>query len=830
MKSSLASDFAQQVFTPLLPSSKGGGTAQTFLVVPGNGGPRWLLPASQPNLGLVLAAWSPHRWDSRVKWCVLRTADRMGCLSLIPGMTTSTVVGLDRIDWKALGWNSDTLPVAAVYLGTPGPSRKAVIHLLDHASGACQMIVKVPINTAARAAIVRETDVLVNLAETRFPLAPRLLSVDRERGISAQTVLPGVAGSRRLLPEYLQLLRSLRLHGEMTSIAEDCAPLQQQLRCSVGSDSDLAAMIATLSQLCDTDPLPAFWVHGDFAPWNLKHLSDGSAALLDWEDARRGGLPLQDAFHFLHIQDYLFGKRPTSHAQDLTTFARDLDLTHIECHKLEIAYLARSCMQRLTQRQPEHSAFLLDTLRVVSRKGERATAPSTIRSRPLSPRLKKAPRLDPLRMRSDLFSAVIAEFNQAELPYCILSGYEEYPDRIPSDVDLMVLPEDMPRVSTLLAQAADRCGARILQAIQHESSALYFVLAKDDGCHLGFLNPDCCSDYRIRGRLWLRPDAILAARRSFKNFYVPSVPDEFIYYLIKKVLKQSMNAGQIRRLHRLYQCAPHDCADRLQRFWPAHTADSLKQAVVNEDLLWFASNRELLRSELEASPPVEPALDGCISRLRSIATSMRRILQPTGMCVIVAGEDGTHVQNIATALQRSLEPAFRWTTVLPFAPEQSYPFPKNNAQDSRFSRYGWVMKLFGLAIKIRVARLRSTLTICAIERGRILPSGRHRRISLCTRSMIRPDIVVVLTSDQPATAKAAPSEDTFLAESFRGCPLIYLNAGLSMRDSVYQASRVILQWLSTRQVRRLNPGKGPSTPSEAPFSQDYHEPQCLEAD
>src|SRR5664280_3121954 len=202
---------------------------------------------------------------------------------------------------------------------------------------------------------------------------------------------------------------------------------------------------------------------------------------------------------------------------------------------------------------------------------------------PSVPELSSSPTSQ--HIRSDLFAAVIAQFNRAELPYCILSGYEEYPDRIPSDVDLMVRPADMPRVSTLLAQAADRCGARVLQAIQHETSACYFVLAKDGGHQVGFLNPDCCSDYRRRGRLWLRADGILAARRAFKNFYVPSVPDEFIYYLIKKVLKQSMDASQLRRLHSLYQRAPHDCSKWLHRFWSAHATDALTQSLVEQDAL-----------------------------------------------------------------------------------------------------------------------------------------------------------------------------------------------------------------------------------------------------
>ena len=226
MKPFLAPDVAQRVFAPLLQAVPSGDTTQQFLVLPGNGSPRWLLPAGRRKLDSVLAGWSPYRLDSRREWLAVRAANRLGCLSFLPGITTSTVAGFDRIDWTSVGWNSDTPPVPVVYLGTPGPSRKAVIHLIDSASGVCQIVVKVPIHNGARAAILREADVLVSLAAERCTFAPPLLSVDRDRGISAQTVVPGAAGSRRLLPEYLQLLRYLRLPDEITSIP-DSVPLPE---------------------------------------------------------------------------------------------------------------------------------------------------------------------------------------------------------------------------------------------------------------------------------------------------------------------------------------------------------------------------------------------------------------------------------------------------------------------------------------------------------------------------------------------------------------------------------------------------------------------------
>ena len=219
----------------------------------------------------------------------------------------------------------------------------------------------------------------------------------------------GPSGSARFSSAYVRILAVASLSEvarQTTSIVEHAATLQDQLLWSAGSDRDLATITAALSQLCDAHPFPAFWVHGDFAPWNIKHRSDGLPALLDWEDARRGGLPLQDAFHFLHIQDYLFGERPTSHAERLNRFASEIGVSAAHCRKLEIAYLAHSYLQRLTQRQTKHSEFLLDTLRVALQDGQHAAEPSYVRRNQFTPPAKLASSPAALHIRSDLFSAV----------------------------------------------------------------------------------------------------------------------------------------------------------------------------------------------------------------------------------------------------------------------------------------------------------------------------------------------------------------------------------------------------------------------------------------
>ena len=97
------------------------------------------------------------------------------------------------------------------------------------------------------------------------------------------------------------MLRSLLLAGETTSLAEYVPGWKLVLE-SCADDWAKSQCLAAIDQVADDSPLPACWGHGDFAPWNIRQLADGRCALLDWEDARRGGLPLLDVYHF-----YIFG-------------------------------------------------------------------------------------------------------------------------------------------------------------------------------------------------------------------------------------------------------------------------------------------------------------------------------------------------------------------------------------------------------------------------------------------------------------------------------------------------------------------------------------------
>lgn len=60
----------------------------------------------------------------------------------------------------------------------------------------------------------------------------------------------------------------------------------------------LQSMLEILRRELGGALLPMGLAHGDFAPWNMRTLPDGSLYLFDWEFARPDCTPLYDVFHF----------------------------------------------------------------------------------------------------------------------------------------------------------------------------------------------------------------------------------------------------------------------------------------------------------------------------------------------------------------------------------------------------------------------------------------------------------------------------------------------------------------------------------------------------
>ncbi len=273
------------------------------------------------------------------------------------------------------------------------------------------------------------------------------------------------------------------------------------------------------------------------------------------------------------------------------------------------------------------------------------------------------------------------------------------------------------------------------------------------------------------------------------------MPDEFTYYLIKKVLKQSVADFQLRRLRHLYQRDPGNCRAEIEKFWSVSTVRAVEKALMASDLGWLQSHLPALLTELQSSAPVEGLGRRVAQKLQDGIRILRRAVHPTGMSVLVCDGEQEQRSAIANALAQQLSPAFRRTARVQLDPEFA----------------GAPTSSFHFAIKIPAARIRSTLVVSSAGRGKLLARslcpGPKWFASLFARLLFRPDLVFVLTvGDGQALASAA--HDLNYISAVRKGRVIYLNSSLSVEQNSQQAVRAVLLWLATRQAKFRSPVPG----------------------
>lgn len=262
--------------------------------------------------------------------------------------------------------------------------------------------------------------------------------------------------------------------------------------------------------------------------------------------------------------------------------------------------------------------------------------------------------------RRQMFLAFCATLESQGIRYVILAGYQGYPDQIDSDVDFMVSEADFSRLPAILNDPDNVAGGRLVQMLQHETSACYYVLAKQLGKQIAYLHPDAAADYRRNGRLWLRSETVLASRRKTPaGFWVPAAAVEFEYYLVKRLDKALLEARHLDALAALITEDRAGCLAVLQRLTTHDLWEKVAGAIVRHDLAWFAERCGELKAVLQHGHARESLSERVHGRLADTLRKVRRILQPTGLVIAVLGPDGSGKTTVIEHLEHELAPAFR---------------------------------------------------------------------------------------------------------------------------------------------------------------------------
>ena len=335
----------------------------------------------------------------------------------------------------------------------------------------------------------------------------------------------------------------------------------------------------------------------------------------------------------------------------------------------------------------------------------------------------------------EFFKLFFGELEKRGIAHVILHSYQEFPEKITSDIDYAVPDKYLPGLRAIQSELARKNGWALVQTLQHGVFAYYAVLVNLEN-PAEFLKLDACSNY-ARARRFLVPEKVLLENRiPCRGFYIPAPAAEFIYVLAKVFdAKHKSPAKYLPRLKDLWQQDPAGAQTNFDNVF-GNTGKTLEQ--------WFstpADDWKRLGTLMLARNRFGPVL-----MLRESARVVKRAWHPTGFSFAVLGSDGSGKTTLLARVRTLLEPCFRYQQTLHFRPQvlrkrtpgDDATITNPHGQTPENPMLSWLKVGYyfadhwaGWALLVLPGRIRSTLVIFDRDFDDMLVDQKRYRLSGC---------------------------------------------------------------------------------------------------
>lgn len=433
-------------------------------------------------------------------------------------------------------------------------------------------------------------------------------------------------------------------------------------------------------------------------------------------------------------------------------------------------------------------------------------------------------------VKSALLSRVFALMDREGLPYCILHGYDAYPQRVEGDVDLLVPSEAVPkRLAELLRGAQKELDARLVQWFADRAHFIVLQTRGEDGAPV-MLQLHVSTDYEVSNRLVYKGDDVLRTRRRHpRNFWVPAAHVEFICVLANRVCKGELKEKHTIQLASLWAENRERCAHELFRFFNAGGARMVADAAEAND--WALVHKRLpeLKKEFLRNSVVRSPGSYAMRVLGSQARRVKRWLLPeSGLHVVFLGPDGVGKSTVIETVQTRVADAFLSVKYQTFARSLLANKPKASPHAlpprSKFQsmlKVAWWLNCYTLGYfkSIHPTRCRGGLAInhrylidAVVDPKRYRYSGSPQWLWTIWAVAPKPDLMVFL--DAPADVIWARKKETTLEETTQqrdGYRALaeklsmarVVNTNQEPAKSIDEVTELILGLMASRVARRF---------------------------
>jgi len=428
-----------------------------------------------------------------------------------------------------------------------------------------------------------------------------------------------------------------------------------------------------------------------------------------------------------------------------------------------------------------------------------------------------------------MLRGVFQAFDKANVRYCILHGYETYPQSVPSDVDAIIDAQITPRqLYQLLHQNRTVVGDIV------RCSGRYVVLGSNTGKGpASFLTLDLTANCEVDNLPLYSGEEILRSRKRCGEFWVPSAKVEFTCYLARSVAKYRLDDGREQRLNYLYKQGPAGCEQQVHQYWGNQNSKAILSAAISSDWREVRGNLGSLRRALRLRAFLRRPGTVLRNKLSALCRRVARVLRPDGLNVVFLGPDGAGKSSVVEAVGPALIGAFNNWTCLGFAPpilahftangprktDQPHALPPRSLFASVLRAAYWFMYYTVRYPALRVALARSTLVLndrdfldILVDQKRYRYGGPLWLLRLIWRLIPKPDLIILL--DAPPEVLQARKQEVGFEETNRQRNAYrslvrgldngrIVDASQSFECVANDVCGIIVQHLTARTARRL---------------------------
>ncbi|QXE19769.1 hypothetical protein [Clostridium sp. 001] len=255
----------------------------------------------------------------------------------------------------------------------------------------------------------------------------------------------------------------------------------------------------------------------------------------------------------------------------------------------------------------------------------------------------------------EIFNHIYELFEKQKVDYVILHSYRKLPEQFDTDIDTAISVAKIQDAIDLLDKTLNGTGWRVIQYWRHENYAADCVISND----IEFLQVDFCTHYERNGRVVMSVEELVSNRQKYKNFYVPSCQTQFIYILVKKILKKKFSDGSREQLTTLWKNMSGSDQEAIKKSLLRFLGNKVINDIVAKIETSNYDSIDLMLAHQELLKKTSGFISNLHYKIFDTKRKIDRILHPTGLFIVLLGVDGAGKTTISDQLMKRYITAFR---------------------------------------------------------------------------------------------------------------------------------------------------------------------------